>query len=196
MYNFLFQCNLCQKNFKGVDLELHKREYCEARKSLVHPLPTLQQPNFANLRDPTAAAVMNVAKPNIRKAEDTIILDEGVSPNKKPKLMFLPQQVTSAQLKNLHSSTGGGAGSAGIMTFSKTTIHPVPAQQVQQVAGVGGGAASTSGLQTSGGLLQIASRGPHPPLPRQKLLPPGPTSRALYPLPVPHRVFLEYLYPV
>ena len=140
-------------------MELHKREYCEARKSLVHPLPTLQQPNFANLRDPAAAAVMNVAKPNIRKADDTIILDEGVSPNKKPKLMFLPQQVTSAQLKNLHNSTGGGAGPAGIMTFSKTTIHPVPAQQVQQVAGVGGGAASTSGLQTSGGLLQIASRG-------------------------------------
>ena len=86
-------------------------------------------------------------KSNTRKSSEESLEDHGGPPYKKPKLMFLPpQQVmvtnspqimrtmqtsNSSNINTVSSIEGSSAAPPGIVTFSKTTIHPVLHQSQQ-----------------------------------------------------------------
>ena len=101
---------------------IHQREYCDPMKSVIPP-PNQQihqqQSIITQLREARLPE-----KPNARKLDD--IIEDTTTPNKKPKLMLLPQVATNTppmpQLKSLQNTTQN---TSGIVTFSKTTIHPV-----------------------------------------------------------------------
>ena len=99
---------------------IHQREYCDPMKSVIPPpnqqIHHPQQSIITQLREARLPE-----KPNARKLDDVI---EDATLNKKPKLMLLPQVATNTpppQLKSLQNTTH----TSGIVTFSKTTIHPV-----------------------------------------------------------------------
>jgi hypothetical protein len=151
MLFLIFQCNLCQKTFRGIDIDIHQREYCSARKQLQTSQSTVAQLREARLPEKTAGQRRHFEN----SAANNVLLDESSSP-KMPKLTFLPQQQQQQQQQHqqqqhqqpsrlLHN--GGG-----IVTFSKAPspqTYPGGLLQIAKLGHQSGGSSSTTTLSQS-----------------------------------------------